>query len=89
LLNSSVLVLNRHYQPVHVTSARRAFTLLYLGAARVIEPDYKTFDFESWAALSAAADDDVMRTIGRAIKVPRVIMLQIYDRLPRSKVRAT
>jgi 5-methylcytosine-specific restriction endonuclease McrA len=87
LLNSSVLVLNRHYQPIHVTSARRAFTLLYLGVARVIEPDYRTFDFESWAALGAAADDDVVLTIGRAIKVPRVIMLQIYDRLPRAKVR--
>jgi len=87
LLNTSVLVLNRHYQPVHVTSARRAFSLLYLGVARVIEPDYRTFDFESWAALGVATDDDVVRTIGRAIKVPRVIMLQIYDRLPRSKVR--
>ena len=29
MLNSSVLVLNRSYLPVHVTSARRAFTLLY------------------------------------------------------------
>lgn len=87
MLNSSVLVLNRHYQPLHVTSARRAFTLLYLGVARVIEPDYRTFDFESWAALGSAAGDDVVLTIGRAIKVPRVIMLQIYDRLPRTKVR--
>jgi 5-methylcytosine-specific restriction endonuclease McrA len=87
LLNSNVLVLNRHYQPVHVTSAKRAFTLLYLGVARVIEPDYKTFDFESWSALGAANGDDVVRTIGRAIRVPRVIMLQLYDRMPRTKVR--
>ena len=49
MINSSVLVLNRHYQPVHVTSVKRAFTLLYMGAARVIEPDFRTFDFESWA----------------------------------------
>jgi 5-methylcytosine-specific restriction endonuclease McrA len=87
VLNSNVLVLNRHYQPVHVTSAKRAFTLLYLGAARVIEPDYRTFDFESWAALGAADRDDVVHTIGRAIRIPRVIMLQLYDRMPRTKVR--
>jgi 5-methylcytosine-specific restriction endonuclease McrA len=87
LLHSSVLVLNRNFQPVHVTSAKRAFSLLYLGAARVIEPDYRTFDFESWAALGSVAGDDVVRTIGRAIKVPRVIMLQLYDRMPRTKVR--
>ncbi len=87
MLASNVLVLNRHYQPIHVTSAKRAFTLLYLGAARVIEPDYRTFDFESWAALGSAAGDDVVHTVGRAIKIPRVIMLQLYDRLPRTKVR--
>ncbi|MSP60692.1 MAG: HNH endonuclease [Myxococcales bacterium] len=87
MLNTNVLVLNRHYQPVHVTSAKRAFSLLYIGAARVIEPDYRTFDFDSWAALGAASGDDVVRTIGRAIRIPRVIMLQLYDRLPRSKVR--
>ena len=87
MLNSNVLVLNKHYQPVHVTSAKRAFTLLYMGAARVIEPDYRTFDFESWAALSAVAGDDVVHTIGRAIRVPRVILLQLYDRIPSSKVR--
>ena len=29
----------------------------------------------------------MIRTIGRAIRIPRVIVLQIYDRLPRTKVR--
>src|SRR5262249_8426723 len=31
--NAAVLVLNRHYQPIHVTNVRRAFSLLYLGVA--------------------------------------------------------
>jgi 5-methylcytosine-specific restriction endonuclease McrA len=87
LINSSVLVLNRNYQPVHVTSAKRAFTLLYIGAARVVQPDFSTFDFESWQSLGAAAGNDVIHTVGRAIAVPRVIVLQIYDRLPTTKVR--
>jgi 5-methylcytosine-specific restriction endonuclease McrA len=87
LVNSSVLVLNRHYQPVHVTSVKRAFTLLYIGAARVIEPDFSTFDWGSWSDLGVAAGHDVIHTIGRAIRIPRVIVLQMYDRLPRTKVR--
>jgi 5-methylcytosine-specific restriction endonuclease McrA len=87
LINSSVLVLNRNYQPVHVTSAKRAFTLLYIGAARVVQPDFSTFDFESWSALGAASGHDVVHTVGRAIAIPRVIVLQIYDRLPTTKVR--
>lgn len=87
MLDSSVLVLNKHYQPVHVTSARRAFTLLYAGAARVIAPDFSTFDFESWAALGVAAGQDAVHTIDRVIAIPRVIILQLYDRLPRQKIR--
>jgi len=87
LTNASVLVLNRHYQPVHVTSVKRAFTLLYLGAARVVEPDFSTFNFESWAELGVAAEHDVIHTVGRAIRIPRVILLQMYDRLPKTKVR--
>ena len=86
-LNESVLVLNRHYQPVHVTTARRAFTLLYAGAARVIAPDFSTFDFDSWAELGVAAGPDVVHTIDRVIAIPRVIILQLYDRLPKQKIR--
>lgn len=96
MTNAAVLVLNRHYQPIHVTNARRAFTLLYLGVARVIDQQFRTFDFASWAQLSdeirgdagaASAGHDVVRTVNRAILVPRVIILQLYDRIPRSKVR--
>ncbi len=36
MLNSSVLVLNRAFFPVHVTTARRAFCLLYAGLAKAI-----------------------------------------------------
>ena len=92
MLNAAVLVLNRHYQPIHVTNAKRAFSLLYLGVARVVDPEFKTFDFASWAQLSDEVGDaggkhDVIRTVSRAILVPRVIVLQLYDRIPRTKVR--
>jgi 5-methylcytosine-specific restriction endonuclease McrA len=87
MLNHSVLVLNRHFQPIHVTNAKRAFSLLYLGVARVIDHEFRSFDFESWAALSADVGDDVVHTIDRAIRVPRVIILQLYDRIPKTKVR--
>jgi len=88
VINTAVLVLNRHYQPIHVTNVKRAFSLLYLGVARVVDPEFKTFDFESWAQLSAeVAGGDVIRTVNRAIRIPRVIVLQIYDRIPKTKVR--
>jgi len=91
VLDSSVLVLNRHYQPIHVTSVRRAFVLLYMGAAQVIDEQYRTFDFASWTALSEATATggrrDVVRTTSRAFRIPRVILLQLYDRIPTTRVR--
>src|ERR1700688_4779622 len=44
LLNSKVLVLNRSYLPVHVTSVKRAFALLYQGVAKAVDEQYHTFD---------------------------------------------
>jgi 5-methylcytosine-specific restriction endonuclease McrA len=87
MLNSSVLVLNRSYLPVHVTSARRAFTLLYQGIARVVNEQYQTFDFEEWSQLGAARDAEAVGTPGGRIRIPRVIALVAFDRLPRRHVR--
>ncbi len=87
VLNSKVLVLNRSYFPVHVTSVRRAFSLLYQGIAKAVDAQYRTFDYESWSALSTSVHDETVGLIGRAIRVPRVILLVSYDRVPRRRVR--
>jgi 5-methylcytosine-specific restriction endonuclease McrA len=88
MLNSAVLVLNRSYLPVHVTSARRAFTLLYQGVARAVNEEYQTFDFEEWSELAVARDcADFIGTRRGPIRVPRVIVLLAFDRLPRRHVR--
>ena len=87
MLDTGVLVLNRVYRPIHITSVRRAFTLLYQGVAKAIDDRFQLFDFASWAALAAAADHDSIGTVGRRIRVPRVIVLVAYEHLPRSRVR--
>lgn len=94
-LGARVLVLNKGFQPVAVTRAARAFGLLFSGAARALDAEFRSFDFESWAELSAVVQlehgldpsDDVIRTPRMVLKVPRVIVLQVYDRLPRAQVR--
>ncbi len=85
MINSAVLVLNRYYQPVHVTSVKRAFSLLYLGVAKAIDSQYRLYEFADWAELSATQDS--ITTIERTIRVPRVLVLSAYDHLPRGRVR--
>lgn len=87
MINSAVLVLNRSFYPVHVTSVRRAFCLLYNGIASVVDPHYRLFDFKSWSELSLSESDEVIGTVGRAIRVPRVIVILTFDRFPRRGVR--
>src|SRR5690242_17771453 len=87
MLDTGVLVLNRVYQPVHITSVRRAFSLLYQGAAKAIDEQFQLFDFDSWAALAAAAHHDSIGAVGRRIRVPRVIVLMVYERMPKTRVR--
>ena len=87
MLESGVLVLNRVYQPVHVTSVRRAICLLYQGVAKAIDEQFQLFDFESWSDLAAAANHDVIHTVTRRIRIPRVIVLLAYEHLPKARVR--
>lgn len=87
LLDGKVLVLNRSYLPVHITSVRRAFSLLYQGIAHAVNEEYRTFDFDSWAELSVSVHDESIGLWDRAIRVPRVILLLAYDRVPRRQVR--
>ncbi len=87
MVNGNVLVLNRLYQPIHITSVRRAFTLLYQGVARAIDQEFRTFDFESWAQLSAEVGSDAISTVNSRIRIPRVIVLTAYEHFPRTRVR--
>lgn len=86
-MDARVLVLNRAYQPVAVTRAMRAFGLLFSGAARALDHEFRSFDFLSWAELGTELGDDVIHTPRMVLKVPRVVVLQAYDRMPRTQVR--
>jgi 5-methylcytosine-specific restriction endonuclease McrA len=87
LLNSKVLVLNRSYLPVHVTSVKRAFALLYQGVAKAVDERYQTFDFDSWQALSAEVHHERLGVVGGFVRVPRVLLLTAFERMPRRHVR--
>lgn len=87
VLNTKVLILNRSYLPIHVTSVRRAFSLLYQGIARAVNERYQTFDFKSWSDLSVSVNEESVGLVNRVIRVPRVILLVGYDRVPKRQVR--
>jgi len=93
-LDQPVLVLNRLWQAINTCSVRRAFTLLYQGQAQVVSAeegnDFSTHDYRSWWDISQAKPEPVMvKTISFNIRIPRVIVLLMFDRLPKKEVKFT
>src|SRR3954467_3147350 len=96
-LESSVLVLNKMFMAVHVVGLRRAFCLLCKEQAEVVSVEdgqFLSYDFASWAELSAfraqefrQEHDDWVRTPTVEIQAPRVIRLLDYDKVPRQSVK--
>src|SRR5438477_8360778 len=94
MLDRQVLVLNRLWQAVNICSVRRAFTLLFQGHAQVVwsdgSNDFRTHDFESWRDFSVREPEpDMVHTISFKIRIPRIIVLLIFDRLPQKEVKFT
>lgn len=94
LLNQPVLVLNRLWQAVNICSARRAMTLLFEGNAQVVYQGdggaYQTFNFGQWRDLSVEEPHpESIGTVSFRIRVPRVILLLVFDRLPKKEVKFT
>ena len=93
-LNQHVLVLNRLWQAVNICTVRRALTLLFEGHAQVVlngsDGSFNTFSFTQWRDFSSQEPHaDSIHTISFKIRVPRVILLCLFDRLPKKEVKFT
>lgn len=93
-LEHPVLVLNRLWQAVNVCSVERALTLLFTGHAQVVHGDgdksFNTYSFHEWCDFSEEeVPDEMVHTISIRIRIPRVILLLFFDRLPNKDVKFT
>jgi len=93
-LHTNVLVLNRLWQAVNICTAKRALCLVFQGHAQVVHHSgtnqFSTLDFQSWCDLSTRYPErEAVSTITLKIRIPKVILLAFFDRLPRKEVKFT
>jgi 5-methylcytosine-specific restriction endonuclease McrA len=95
-LDQPVLVLNRLWQAVNVIGARRAFGLLAREHAQVVfndRDDFRTFSMLGWIDFSISnpplTEAESVRTPSRTIRLPRVILLTFFDKLPCKELKLT
>jgi 5-methylcytosine-specific restriction endonuclease McrA len=86
-LDAPVLVLNRHFQPVRITSAKQAFLLLYIGRARALDRRFEPHAWEGWARAAPEPEDETVGTTRGPVRVPRVLLLGSYARVPQAPMR--
>ncbi len=93
ILSNNVLVLNRLWQAVNICSVKRAFMLLYQGHAQVVDAEggsFQTMTFDQWFSFSRGYEGtDVVSTVSFKIRVPKVILLLFFDRMPKKEVKFT
>ena len=87
------LVLNKSWTPIGTMSLEDAICKIFSTysngepKARVIEPEsYAAMTWSDWSKLKPQADDEVIRGANLEIRIPEVILLARYDRLPKRTV---
>ena len=86
-LEHPTLVLNRNWQPVNVAAVSRALVLLWNESARVVDPaDYRLYTWTDWSELRPADGERFIQAVRLRLRVPEVIVLADYDRLPSAAV---
>lgn len=86
-LDAPVLVLNRHFQPVRITTAKQAFSLLYMARARALDRRFEPLSWPEWVATTLEPDDESVGTMRGPVRVPRVLLLSGYARTPQAPLR--
>jgi 5-methylcytosine-specific restriction endonuclease McrA len=87
VLTRPTLVLNRNWQPVGVATVARTLIKLWNGTARVVDPaDYQLYTWQDWSRLEPDDDEPFIQTTAFRMRVPEVITMVTYDKLPTRSV---
>ena len=92
VLQKKVLVLNKTWAPMGVVTLQRAIVMLFseysdgTPKAKVIEPEsYAQMTWSDWSKLRPLATDEVLQTASLSFRIPEIILLSRYEKLPKPK----
>lgn len=89
-LNDPVLVLNKSWLPIRVKKVKSALNLIFRGRACVVDAiTYEVYDCEQWINKEVKEGDKFLRAAHSRVKVPEVIVLTSYNKIPEQGVKLT
>ncbi len=89
-LDSPVLLLDKAYSPIRITSAKLAIMLLFSEKALVLDSNYNTYTIQEWIKYSSEVSQTelpIIRSQTLNLIVPEVVILPTYLRKPSHSKR--
>lgn len=78
-----VLQLNRTWTPMHEISLEKALHMVFNERARIVNPDdFQAMTWSDWSELEPEEGKDCIKGAKLSFRIPEVIVLNDYDRLP-------
>lgn len=91
LHQSTVLVLNRNWQAIHVKTPAEAFCMMATGAASALDMQGEEISspirWDDWLKLPVRDFDRSVNTSSRTVRVPTVIVASSYAKIPLCRPR--
>lgn len=83
-----VLVLNKVNCPLKVVSLKKAIKMLAKGRASVLDPttEFTEYTWDDWSELRPAAEEAFIRGVRMNYRIPKIIKLTKYDKLPYMRI---
>ena len=93
LKKDTVLVLNRNWQAINITSPSDAISMMYDGSATGLniigEDDMVPTKWNDWINLPYDDSCEYIKTINNKIKIPKIIVLCNFDKVPKKRPKFT
>lgn len=92
IIKQSVLILNKHWIPINTTTPKHSFALMFSDNAKaiLIEDDKVVpLDWNDWVNVNPSEKDRKIKTVRGYIKIPSIIVLNYYDKIPRQTIKFT
>lgn len=87
-LDRMVLVLNKGWTPIHVTTVREAISDVAAGNAQFMDYDLALHDWASWVTLNVPDGEDGIQPVrGHAIRIPLVMRLKVYNQMKATEIK--
>jgi 5-methylcytosine-specific restriction endonuclease McrA len=88
-----VLVLNKNWQAINITTPSEALSMMYCDSATGLnikgKDDMVPLKWKEWLTLICDENDTFVKTIQGNIKIPKIIILCKYDKVPKKRPKLT